>query len=340
MSIAVYNALNIEKIMSFSLTRRLLWAENPAADNRTTTRIWNTLSGSSGGNSPFIRYKAIPRHLNGYFDGMAPRTSAQLRWYPYKQELTVSNQRAMTVDDMLSLYLPPMLNDDERVKYTSLKLNRSEQEVAMQIFEMRRLKQIVAQTVRNKVKAKSWRLVDGQSLTEQERRFQLQAIVESTALETCFLQGHSFEPFVVYSPHYEVGGCIDLLGECPRKIACRYYITEVRVDKSISTGIFPDCIGMPKFPLHNFEPSIFNIIMLKLSVLAVICKQEHYVNDNHLDIGHDYQGIIFHVTEDLTNRRKMKSGILNEACNMDLARTLLEHHYEHHVVPLKSLRTN
>jgi hypothetical protein len=324
----------------FSKNRLLLWFGFNGADARSTSKIWGALIGSSGGSSPFVHFKAIPRHLNGYFDGTAPRIAAQLRYYPYKQELTVNNNRAVSVDEMLALYLPPMLNDDERVKYVALKNNRTEQEVAMKVFEMRRLKQVVAQTVRNKVRARSMRIVDGQEMSEQEREYQLQAIANTVQLETSFLQCHSFEPILVFSPHYEVGGCIDFLAEAPKNTAARYVMVEVRVDKSLPFAVLPDCIGIPKYPLENFEPTVANILFLKMSILFLIARLEHYVNDNWLDTHHSYNSVIMHLRKDPTGRRNVVVNLHQNIPDFVLARKLLDHYYEHHVVPRRSLRTN
>ena len=246
----------------------------------------------------------------------------------------------MSVNDLLALYLPPMLNDDERVKYTALKTNQREQDVAMHVFEMRRLREVVAQTARNKLRARSLRLIDGQMLTERERLFQMAAITECVRFESTNQTGHSFDPHVVYSPHYKVGGCIDIVSECPLKTALRYHATEVSVDRAIPRGVLPDVVGLPKYPLHNFEPTIYNITMLKLSILALILKLESYVTDFHCDTGHLYMATIFHVTDDPTCRSKVKADLHRETCDLDLARALLDHHYETRVGPKANMRIN
>ena len=197
----------------------------------------------------------------------------------------------------------------------------------------------IAQVVRNKLRARSLAMVDGQTMSEAERRFQLATIMQCVALESTMMQSHSFDPHIVFSPHFDVGGCIDMLSDTPHKTALRYHLTEVSVDKSVCRGVLPDCIGQPKYPLENFEPTIYNITMLKLAILAVIIKTEQYVTDNFYDKDHLYMCVIFNVTEDPTSRSHVKTDLFRERCDLDLARKVLEHHYETFVVPQRNMRT-
>ena len=78
-------------------------------------------------------------HAYGYLEATHPRTDEILRWYPYKNEITVAGAQKPTLTDILPR-CPEQLSEAERVKYVSEKCGRSEDEIAAEIFRMRQLK--------------------------------------------------------------------------------------------------------------------------------------------------------------------------------------------------------
>lgn len=269
-----------------------LW-EGPQMEHLNWGRLWARMSGGRQG----LTVRKVPRNLHGYVEELHPRTDEVLRWYPYKNELTVDGKAKPTFMDILNThYFPKPMDDAERCKYVAEKYGRDEEEVASEMFRMRRLKMGVAQSVRMKLKGRGFRQPTG-VWEGIDRDYMIASAGAAQALGMAFYNNNSFEPTIIWSKHFQFGDCIDLMLNKPLRTSLQYCLGEVVVHRTIPRSRLPGIKGSCKYPLEDLEPCLYDALKLKLAVMAYIAKKEAYVVDTMVDGGHRYLGCIMHITQ-------------------------------------------
>lgn len=311
-----------------------MW-DNPVFEHNPLSRYWKKVIGNRGMS---LSSGSIPRHIHGYIEQINPRTESLIRWFPYKQEMTVDGLAVPTFNDVLyTHYFPPQLNDDERVKYTSIKTGRSELEIAEEVFLMRKMKIFCAQLLRNKLKNRPVRLPEGLTYSGLERRYTLGISRVALDMGMSMYTNHSFDPYLLYSPHFGMGDCVDLIVQKQLRTSNQYLFCEVVTHKGVARCRLPQIKDEAKEPLSKLEPCLFDAIKLKLAVAAHLAKQEHYVIDHMFDSGHRYGGCLIHLFPNPVDPEIIDNHVEHIELDLDLAKDFLKHYYDTYVSPRRSM---
>ncbi|CCW68180.1 unnamed protein product [Phytomonas sp. Hart1] len=314
-----------------SALRRLSMWDNPTFEHNPMLRYWKRMVNSTG---TTLSSQSIPRHIHGYLEGVNPRTEAMLRWFPYKQELTVNSRYVPTFKDVLyAHYFPQEFNDDERVKYTAIKTGRSEVEIAEEIYLMRKIKLITAQLLRNKLHNSPFRIPEGADFSEIERRYSLGIIQVARAMGTSMYSTDTYEPLIMYSPYFDFGDCVDLIIHKQLRTSQQYLLCDIVVHKGISCSRLPHVKEDPKEPLKDLEPCLLQFIKLRLAVLCLMAKQEHYVVDHIFDPNHRYGGCLIHLFPSPLDHEVIDNEVEHIEVDTELATKWMKHYYDHYIAP-------
>ncbi|KAK7195377.1 hypothetical protein NESM_000464500 [Novymonas esmeraldas] len=310
-----------------------MW-DSPIFEHNPLTRYWKKMTDSTGAT---LSSQSIPRHIHGYLEGSNARTEGHIRWFPYKQEMTVDGRCVPTFKDVLyTHYFPKELNDDERVKYVSIKTGRSELEVAEEIFLMRKMKIFTAQLLRNKLRSRPLRMPQGVDYSGVERRYTLGITKVAQAMGMSMYSAGSYDPMIVYSPYLDMGDCIDLVATKQLRTSQQYLLCDVVVHRGIPRARLPHVKGEPKEPVANIEPCLFQFIKLRLAVLSIIAKQEHYVVDHQFDGNHRYGGCLIHLFPSPLDPEIIDHHVEHIELDLELAQTWMKHYYDHYIAPRRS----
>ncbi|EPY29995.1 hypothetical protein AGDE_09665 [Angomonas deanei] len=251
-------------------SRMSMW-DSPGFEHNPLTSYWKKMMKTSGAS---LTSQSIPRHIHGYLEGSNPRTESHIRWFPYKEQMTVDGKYVPTFKDVLySYYFPQELNDDERVKYASIKTGRSELEIAEEIFLMRKMKLFCAQLLRNKLRSRPLRMPEGVEYSGIERRYTLGVSKVAQAMGMSMYSTQTYEPLIVYSPNLNLGDCVDLVVTKQLRTAQQYLMCDVVVHKGIPRSRLTNVRSSPKEPLQDVEPCLFQYIKLRLAVMCLVAKQ-------------------------------------------------------------------
>lgn len=247
-----------------------------------------------GGGTGQTYAKALPRTVHGFYEQEQPHTCEIIRWYPYKLEMTVNGVRKPTVTQVLmEEYFPKMLSEDERIDYVHQKTGRTHEDLMMELFRMRRLRLALSQTLRDKLKGRWFRQVPG-DWNRLEKLYLLHAYTAGQGFGMDFYNNNSFDPYLMYSPHFHIGDNVDAIFNKQYRTQLAYTLVEIVNHRTVPRARFPDVKGSCKEPIADVEPSLYELIRLKMSIMAVLAKQEQYVMDNPLDGNHMYRGVIVH----------------------------------------------
>ena len=291
-------------------------------------RFWTTLSGGKKS----MTYQSMPRTLHGSLEAQQPRTDELLKWYPFKNELTVDGKIKPTFTDILhTYYWPKTLTDAERIAYVSEKSGKSEEELSMELYRMRRLKMGVAQSIRMKLRGRGFRQPespDGGMWYGKERAYMMASGGAASSFGMSFYNNPTYEPFIVYSPMFQFGGCVDMVLNKPLRTSLQYCLVEVCLHNSIPKARLPGVVGQPKYPIHMLEPCEWEEIRLRLSVMAILLKKETYVVDHVIDGGHKYIGAIVHLYDTHDEDGAINWDIQALDLDLDLAEQWLLHYKE------------
>lgn len=278
--------------------------------------------------------QSIPRHIHGYLEGSNPRTESLVRWYPYKQQLTVNGAYVPTFHDVLySHYFPREMNDDERVKYAALRSGRSELEVAEEMFLMRKIKLFTAQLLRNKLRSRPLRMPDGVEYSGIERRYTLGISKVAQAMGMSMYSTQSYEPLIMYSPYLKFGDCIDLVVTKQLRTSQQYLLCDIVVHKGIAKSRLPQVQENPAPPLDHLEPCLYEFIKLRLAVFSLIAKQEHYVVDHQYDTGHRYGGCLIHLFPSPLDPEIIDHEVQHIEVDLNLAQAWMKHYHDNYISP-------
>ncbi|RNC50877.1 hypothetical protein TcCL_ESM12062 [Trypanosoma cruzi] len=310
-----------------------MW-DSPAFEHNPLSRYWKRMMKQNG---ETLTAQSIPRHIHGYIEASCPRTEGLVRWFPYKKEITVDGRYVPTISDAIySYYFPRELNDDERVKYVAIKTGRSELEVAEEVFLMRKMKLFVAQLLRNKLRSRPLRMPEGVDYSGIERRYTLGISRVAQAMGMSMYGTQSYDPVIVYSPYCDIGDCIDCICTKQLRTATQYLLCEVAVHRGIARSRMTDVTSEPKEPLSHVEPCLFEFIKLRLAILALVAKQEHYVVDHLFDGGHRYGGCLIHLFPSPLDPEIIDHEVNHIELDLDLAQKWMKHYYDHYVAPRRS----
>lgn len=305
-----------------------MW-DSPMFEHNPLTRYWKKMMTQTG---TTLTSQSIPRHIHGYLEGTNPRTEGLLRWFPYKEQMTVNGSYVPTFRDVLHThYFPWELCDDERVKYVAIKTGRSELEIADEIFRMRKIKLFTAQLLRNKLRSRPLRMPDGVDYSGIERRYTLGISKVAQAMGMSMYSTQSYEPLIVYDPYLRFGDCIDLIVTKQLRTSQQYLLCDVLVHRGISRSRLPQVQDTPKPPLENLEPCMYEYIKLRLGVFALIAKQEHYVVDHQYDSGHRYGGCMIHLFPSPLDPEIIDHEVQHIELDLSLAKSWMKHYYDHYV---------
>ncbi|CUI14408.1 Hypothetical protein, putative [Bodo saltans] len=320
-----------------SAWRMNVW-DTPFFEHNPLLRFWKK---SININGSALSAGSIPRHIHGYIEGTNARTESQIRWFPYKKEMTVDGRLVPTFTDILyQYYFPPHLNDDEQVKYTALKTGRSELEVAEEIFLMRKIKLFCAQLLRNKLRNRPVRMPEGMDYSGIERRYTIGLSRVALELGMSMYSTHSFDPIMVYSPQYGLGECLDTIVTKQLRTSQQYLMVELVVHRGISRTRFSQISEDPKFPISHIEPCTYEAIKLKMAIGSLLAKEEHYVVDHMFDKGHRYGGMLIHLYPNSSDPEVIDHHIEHVEVDLDFARMFLKHYYDTYVAPQRGLIRN
>lgn len=283
-----------------------------------------------------LTHRSIPRSVNGFQEAIHPETQKTIRYYPYKKEMTFDGRQVPTFYDVLyTHYFPRELNDDERVKYVALKSNRTEVDVAEEIFMMRKMKLFCAQSLRNKIAGKAFRMPDGLDFSGLERNYLAGTVRVAQSFGTSMYNNHSFESTLVYSPTYDLGDSIDMIFQKNLRLSLQYLLCDVSTNRSIHRTRLPTVKGECKYPLEGMEPCLYEAMKLRLAVLALVAKAEGFVTDHDMDGDHKYSGCIIHFTQKPTEPDYVDDLCISEDLNLPLAQKWLDHYYRNYVLPTR-----
>ena len=193
---------------SSSMRYMSMW-DSPVCEHNPLTRYWKKMMDRTGNT---LSSQSIPRHIHGYLEGSNARTESHIRWFPYKQEMTVDGRYVPTFKDVIyTHYFPKEFNDDERVKYVAIKTGRSELEVAEEIFLMRKMKLFTAQLLRNKLRSRPLRMPQGVDYSGIERRYTLGISKVAQAMGMSMYSTASYDPVIMHSPYLDICDGVDLI---------------------------------------------------------------------------------------------------------------------------------
>lgn len=311
-----------------------MW-DNPFFEHNPLLRYWKKVINVNGA---ALSAGSIPRHIHGYIEGTIPRTESLLRWFPYKQEMTVDHRVIPTFTDILyTHYFPRHLNDDERVKYAAIKSGRSELEVAEEIFLMRKIKLFSAQLLRNKLKNRPVRMPEGMNYSGIERNYTLGVSRLALEMGMSMYSTHSFDPILIYSPNFNMTECCDIIVTKQLRTSQQYLFGEIVVHRGISRCRFPHITEDAKDPIAHIEPCTYEAIKLKMTICALLAKQEHLVVDHVFDTNHQYNGMLIHLFPHPNDKDFIDHHVEHVQLDLDLGRTLLKHYLDNYVKPQRSL---
>ncbi|KAG8346291.1 hypothetical protein TRVL_02890 [Trypanosoma vivax] len=306
----------------------------PIFEHNPLTRYWKRMMKSTG---ETLTSQSIPRHIHGYLEASNPRTECLVRWFPYKQQMTVNGRYVPTLSDIIyTHYFPRQLDDDERVKYVAIKTGRTELEVAEELFLMRKMKLFVSQLLRNKLLNRPLRMPEGMDYSGVERRYTLGISRVAQLMGMSMYRSLSYDPAIVYSPYADFGDCIDCICTKQLRTATQYLLCEIVVHRGIARSRLVDVVGDAKEPLSHIEPCLFEFIKLKLAILAHVAKQEHYVVDHIMDGGHRYGGCLIHLYPSPLDPGVIDHETQHLELDLDLARRWMKHYYDQYITPMKS----
>lgn len=309
-----------------------MW-DSPMFEHNPLTRYWKRMMTQTG---TTLGSQSIPRHIHGYLEGSNARTESMLRWFPYKEQLTVNGVFTPTFRDVLyDHYFPRELSDDERVRYTAIKTGRTELEVAEEIFLMRKIKLFTAQLLRNKLRSRPLRMPDGVEYSGIERRYTLGISKVAQAMGMSMYSTQSYEPVIMYSPYHNFGDCIDLIVTKQLRTAQQYLLCDIVVHRGISRARLPNIERSPQPPLEDIEPCLYEYIKLRLGVFSLIAKQEHYVVDHQYDTGHRYGGCLIHLFPSPLDPETIDHEVQHIELDLERATQWMKHYYDHYVLPKK-----
>lgn len=314
--------------------RMTVW-DTPIFEHNPLTRYWKRMMTATGHT---LTSQSIPRHIHGYLEGTNQRTEAQLKWFPYKQELTANGRYTPTFKDVLyTHYFPSELDDDRRVKYISIKTGRSEVDIAEEIFLMRKIKLFSAQLLRNKLRNRPLRMPEGVDYSGVERRYTVGISHVAQAMGMSMYSTQSYEPLIMYSPYLDFGDCVDLVVTKQLRTAQQYLLCDIVVHKRIPRARHPHIKENPKAPLSEIEPCMYQYIRLRLAVLSLIAKQEQYVVDHKFDGNHRYGGCLIHLFPSPLDPTEIDNEVEHIELDLELADRWMKHYYDHYVAPRKSV---
>lgn len=271
-----------------------LW-DTPITEQIPMLHYWKHVDGKTGANFS----QSIPRSVNGSIESIQPRTQELVRWFPYRNEYLVNNKQVPSFMDVLHThYFPPTPTDDERVAYVAEKSGRKPIEIAAQMFQMRRLRLAICQSLRDKIKGK-WVRQPIANWTPIEKNYLDTTLRAAQVFGADFYSNQNFDPYVCYSPTYGFAETVDMVFNKQIRTVQQYLLIEVVVHNTIPRSRLPGVKGVVKEPISHLEPCLYDAIKLKLEVMAEILRAEEYVTDNVFDTGHAYQGAIVHVYKGL-----------------------------------------
>lgn len=318
---------------SSSLRYMSMW-DSPVFEHNPLTRYWKKMMDRTGNT---LSSQSIPRHIHGYLEGSNARTESHIRWFPYKQEMTVDGRYVPTFKDVIyTHYFPKEFNDDERVKYVAIKTGRSELEVAEEIFLMRKMKLFTAQLLRNKLRSRPLRMPQGVDYSGIERRYTLGISKVAQAMGMSMYSTASYDPVIMHSPYLDIGDCVDLIVTKQLRTSQQYLLCDIVVHRGIPRARLPQVKGDAKEPLQHIEPCLYQFIKLRLAVLSLIAKQEQYVVDHQFDGGHRYGGCLIHLFPSPLDPEVIDHEVEHIEVDLELAQLWMKHYYDHYVAPRRS----
>lgn len=319
---------------SSTALRMNIW-DIPIFEHTPLLRFWKKTISNNG---TALSSGSIPRHIHGYIEGTNKRTESLIRYFPYKNEITVDGKPVPSFNDILySHYFPPHLNDDERVKYTAVKTGRTEQDVAEEVFLMKKMKLICAQVLRNKLNNRPMRMPQGVSYSGLERKYTMGTARVALDLSSATYSTHSFDPMLIYSPQYGFAEPVDIVIEKQLRTTLQYLMGEIIVHKGFARARYAQVKDDPKEPLTHIEPCLFEAMKLKMAVCAILAKDEQYVTDHVFDGGHKYGGCFIHLFPDPRDPDVIDNHIEHVELDLELGMKFLKHYYDNYVSPMRNL---
>ena len=301
-----------------------IW-EIPIFEQIPFLRHWKVHSGPGGQYA-----RDMPRTIHGCYEMNQPRSGESLKYYPYRGDLAVNNVPRMTVSQMLAThYFPAMLDDDRRVNYVAEKSGRSEDDVAQELFRMRRLRLGLCQSLRNKIKGQ-WFRMPVATWSATEKAYMNGMLLAAQIFGMDFYSNQSLDPYIIYSPYYMLGECVDAIFNKQNRSSLNYIMVEVAVHNSIPMARLPGVKGSCKEPIEDIEPCLFEFLRMKMSIAALFAKAECYVVDHQFDKGHHYNGAIVHLRKGADPTEVLQEVITVEF-DLKRAKDLLDHYYTNHV---------
>lgn len=313
-------------MLRFTISSRHSFWDASLFEAFTPTKLWKNVSGKGG-----VAYKEVPRNFQDCITATHPKTEERLRWYPFQRELWVGEKRVpMLCDILYTHYMPKhMLDDNERIMYAATKQNRDPEEVALELWKMRKLRLTMAQILRIKLKG-HWLRQPAGSWRDMERFFLINIGKAIGELAMNMYYTDSFDPVIMYSHKYHFGDVLDAVLLRALREHRHYIMTEVVVHNSIPRSRLPGVLESCKFPLEKLEPCLFEELKLKVAVMALIAKEEGYVIDHAEDPGHDYAGMLVHCFQSFDSER-VSMNIEKIELDTDLAKKFLRHYLETYV---------
>eukprot|EP00760_Papus_ankaliazontas_P025968 PhM_4_TR2956/c0_g1_i1/m.50469 len=273
-----------------------------------------------------------PRTLHGSYETNHPATSAIVRYYPYRYEMSVNNEPILTVNDMLKRhYFPMPMKDEDRINYVARKTGQNVEAVAKRMYDMRFLRHVCAQEFRNGVMGRG-RHAKG-SFGWDDKKYLAQTLMAAAAINRSMFFTTEFNPWMIYSPKYKLGGVIDCVANRQYRSELWYVLCDVVLDDVIPRARLFDVKEGCKGPIAHLEPSVWNFLLVRQSILAYLLRKEHYVVDTLADggpDGHKYCGCIaqIHRTPDM---KDVTFDLHSPEIDPDLGRRVLQHYAENHL---------
>ncbi|RNF11352.1 hypothetical protein TraAM80_00989, partial [Trypanosoma rangeli] len=143
----------------------------------------------------------------------------------------------------------------------------------------------------------------------------------------------SYDPTIVYPPHYDFGYSIDCICTPQLRTATQYLLCEVTVHRGIARGRLANATSDPKEPLSHLEPCLFEFIKLRLAILALVAKPKHYVVDHQFDGGNRYGSCLIHLFPSPLDPELIDHEVQHIELDLDLVQRWMKHHYDHRVAP-------
>jgi hypothetical protein len=307
-------------------TRRASWSvfETPVFEQIPLLRLF-TSSDTSG--TQFAR--GLPRNVNGFIEGCQPRYGGSIKWYPYRQEVTVNDTPVPTISDTLNQhYFPPSKNDDEKLLYVQEKTGRPLEELAQELFQMRRVKLIGAQSLRDKVRG-SWFRAPVVNYNKLEKKYMDETLKIAQLFSMDFFCNGSYDPTLVHSPHYELCEPVDAIFHKQLRERYIYMLIDVVVHKSIPSSRMPCHQGLKcQEPIADIEPCLMEHYKLKLSAAANIIIEEKYVADQPWDTNHKYHACLIHIRPCHVEPQFLVHDVIPLELDLPRGREWLDHHYK------------